>query len=849
MKIRFGTRGSKLALFQTQGIINRIKSRFPDLVSEEIVIKTLGDRVTDMPLFQVGGQGLFIKEIEEALHDGRIDIAVHSLKDVPNHLGAGLILGALSSREDPRDALISLSGLPFDRLPPGARIGTSSLRRRAQLAALRPDLTFLDMRGNLDTRLRKLEEGQADALILAAAGLTRLDLQGRITEFFAIDRLVPAVGQGILGLECRARDLPSLAPFLEVIEDPDATAAANAERTFLRRLQGGCQVPLAAHAVVVADTLSISAFLADPGGKKVARAEVSGPRRQADFLGEQAAERLLEHGAADILQEWRESVAALAPTASPPLNSFNSQISLDSAVNNGETPVLATPRPHSHRGRVFLVGAGPGDPGLITVRGLQLVRAAEVIVHDALGAVSFLDEASPQAELIDAGKRSGCHTLSQDEINAVLIRKGQEGKMVVRLKGGDPMVFGRGGEEAEALKKAGIPFEVIPGVTSAIAGPTYAGIPITHRGFTSEFAVVTGHEADTRSGNESGPPWKSLAGLRSLVFLMGVKQLPEISRHLMEAGMPPETPVALIEQATTPTQRTILGTLRTIAEIAATARITPPAIILIGQVASLRDQCSWFEKRPLFGRSIIVTRSRHQAAEFCRNLETLGARVFPFPTIRVEPLPFDTAFAPVLKHLNDIRHLVFSSVNGAELFCAHLRTAGLDGRALSGKRIICIGSVTADRFREKGLIPDFVPARFVAEEMLPAFSGTPTGEVAILGAEQSRDALAPLLSERGWKIHHLPLYRTRKEDNPNPAALEELRLGKIDAVTFSSSSTVDGFMEFISRENIVPSTIPAIAIGPITEKTVRENGLNLIGSAPVHTIPGLTAKIMEIFAA
>lgn len=307
MKVKIGTRGSKLALWQTRTVSDILRKSVPNLDLEEIIVKTLGDKVTDRPLFKVGGQGLFIKEIEEALAEKRIDLAVHSLKDVPHQLADGMSLAAVSQREDPRDVLISKSGKKLKELPENSVIGTSSLRRQAQIRAMKLNFRFTDLRGNLDTRLRKLDEGEADAIILAAAGLKRLGFDARITEYFPVETMLPAAGQGFLGLECRRSDLERLKPLLDAIEDPSARAVATAERAFLKRLQGGCQVPLAVYAIIQDGKLFIRAFLSDPEGKKLIRAELSGEPHQAEQLGTDVANELLKGGARQVLDEWRAS--------------------------------------------------------------------------------------------------------------------------------------------------------------------------------------------------------------------------------------------------------------------------------------------------------------------------------------------------------------------------------------------------------------------------------------------------------------------------------------------------------------------------------------------------------------
>jgi len=497
-------------------------------------------------------------------------------------------------------------------------------------------------------------------------------------------------------------------------------------------------------------------------------------------------------------------------------------------------------------GKVFLVGAGPGDPGLITVRGLELVRTADVIVHDQLGAPAFLAMAKPGAELIDAGKRSGDHTLPQNDINSLLVVRAKAGKLVVRLKGGDPLVFGRGGEEMDELHRAGIPFEVVPGVTSAIAGPAYAGIPITHRSCTPALAIVTGHEADGKGA--SNIPWSSLAGIGTVVFLMGVKTLASIARHLIEAGKPAETPVAVIERATSPLQRTVTGILSDIDSKAREAGIKPPALIVVGDVVRYREQLAWFEKRPLFGRTIVVTRARAQASDLSAALRARGADVIECPTIQIEPLSPNPEFDAFIENHKEYNDLVFTSVNGVDGFVSGLVERGRDLRVLAGKRIVCIGPATADAFRTRGIMPDAIPETYVAESLLPLFERRIPGRVAVLRAEQAREMLPDALRKIGYSVDVIPLYRTIYGKPDTTILVDALRSGRVDAVTFTSSSTVERFLEALDGTGIGPGSIPGVAIGPVTAETCRERGVKLVGMSGEHTIPGLVSKLDELLS-
>jgi len=493
---------------------------------------------------------------------------------------------------------------------------------------------------------------------------------------------------------------------------------------------------------------------------------------------------------------------------------------------------------------VYLVGAGPGDPGLITVRGLELVRAADVIIHDQLGTSEFIRMAKEGCELIDVGKFAGNHKVTQDGINALLVEKGRENKLVVRLKGGDPFVFGRGGEELLCLAEAGVAAEVVPGVTSAISAPCYAGIPITQRGYTASLAIVTGHEAEKDS---SDIDWSALSKIGTVVFLMGVKNLPTIVRNLIECGRSAETPVALIQNGTFPIQKTVCGTLADIVEIATTANIKPPAVTVVGEVVALREKLQWFEKRPLFGRTIVVTRSRHQASVLCLNLRELGARVIECPTIKIIQHENSEEFSSFIDESAQYEHLVFTSVNGVEGFITSLAQNGLDLRFLGGKKVICIGPATAEAFCRRGIVPDFVPDSYVAEALLPYFDQLPASSVAILRAEKARELLPEALAQKGHRVKVISLYHTEYVRPDNSEAVEELAAGRVDLVTFTSSSTVEGFAQVIKDCSVMPGSVPAASIGPITTQTCRDSGFKLRVEADEFTIPGLVAAMCEYF--
>ncbi len=483
---------------------------------------------------------------------------------------------------------------------------------------------------------------------------------------------------------------------------------------------------------------------------------------------------------------------------------------------------------------VHLVGAGPGDPGLLTVRGRELLERADVVVYDRLAPRSLLELAPPDAERIDVGKAPGRTRLKQHEINALLVEHGRAGKTVVRLKGGDPFVFGRGGEEAEALIAAGVAFEVVPGVTSAIAAPAYAGIPVTHRGVSTHVTIVTGHEDPDK--DRSGVDWGELAAVGgTLVILMGVGRLGDIARRLVEGGRSPSTPVAAVRWGTLPEQRTVRGTLADIAD----RGVKAPAALVVGHVAAL--DLGWFERRPLFGRTVVVTRAREQASSLRAELERLGARVVELPAIEISPLHFD------LPDLDSYDWVVFTSANGvAGFFERGLGAAGLDARALAGARVAAIGPGTAAALERRGLRVDVVPERFVAESLLDAMPQAGDGaRVLVPRAAVARDALLERLRDRGYDVEVLPVYETRTA-TPDPDALDLVRRGEVDAVTFTSSSTVTNFLDVVGD---LPDPRPVVvAIGPVTAETARERGLGADAVAQRHTIDGLVETLVTTLA-
>lgn len=499
-------------------------------------------------------------------------------------------------------------------------------------------------------------------------------------------------------------------------------------------------------------------------------------------------------------------------------------------------------------GIVYLVGAGPGDPGLITVKGLECIKKADVIVYDRLASPRLLVHAKPEAELIYVGKSPERHAMKQHEINQLLVEKAKQYPVVTRLKGGDPFVFGRGGEEAETLVEHGIPFEVVPGITSAVAVPAYAGIPVTHREATSNFAVVTGNEDPTKE--DSNIAWDKLAtGVGTLVFLMGMGNLSLICEKLMQYGRNPQTPVALIRWGTRPEQQTLVGTLQDIADKAQQANFKNPAVIIVGEVVKLRDKLAWFEKRPLFGKRVLVTRSREQASELSRCIEELGGEPWEFPTIQIAPpadyQPLDQAIA----NLSQYHWIIFTSVNGVKHFFNRLRELGRDIRSLQQAKICAIGPKTKEALEAYGLLVDYVPGEYRAEQIIAGLEGKvkPGERVLLPRADIARKILPQALTEMGAQVDDIITYRT-VQGAGNAGLLREMLSNKqLNILTFTSSSTVRNFVNLIGSQN-VPALLEGVtvaSIGPITSATAKELGINVTVEAKEYTIKGLIQAILE----
>ena len=596
MTYRIGTRGSRLALVQTEMVKTRLAAAYPEDSFEIVTIRTKGDVVTDRPIAAIGDSSLFTREIENALLDGRIDLAVHSMKDLAADCPAGLTLAKAWTREDPRDVLVCRSGVgSLDELPSGSVVATGSVRRDALLRRRRPDLRIVGLRGNVDTRLRKLfepaaDEPRLDAIVIAAAGLKRLGRADVITEYLGPEWMIPSPNQGQLAIELRSADA-GLKAKIDALGDDDAETAAVAERAFLRENGSDCRRPVGAWV--------------EMGNGRFTLHCVSGTT-------------------ADDLKFERRTA-----------------------------------------GTVTLVGAGPGDPDLITVKGLKAVREADAIVYDRLASDALLKAAKPDCEKIYVGKASGHHTMPQEAINALLAQTAATGRSVVRLKGGDPFVFGRGGEEMAYLAARGIPCRTIPGVTSAVAAAESVRIPVTHRGVASGFEVVTAH---AREGEPLAIDFsRMLDERRTYVFLMGLARIGEIASALRTAGRCPDTPAAVVSSATTAEERCVIGTLRDIGERVARAGLESPAVLIVGVAVGLRRELGL----PLSGRRFLVPVIEGGTTSLAQRVRALGGEVDEVTVGRI--VKIEGALSE--SDLDGVDRIVITSRNGWLGLDERMRTA------------------------------------------------------------------------------------------------------------------------------------------------------------------------------
>ena len=795
-------------MVQTEMAAEAIKKVFPSIEIEIAGFETKGDLHLDKSLSAFGSKGAFTKELEGAMMDGRIDLAVHSAKDLPVELPEGLTVGAVLQRGDSRDVWVSLRKefSEIEACRGKVIVGTGSLRRALQIRQMCNGVEIRDIRGNVPTRLKKLSEELFDGIILAAAGLKRLgylsdacdetgcfEAEGQ-TFFYEIlpkEQFFPAAGQGIIAVETRQHDCEDC---MQAIHDEQTWQMFLAERAFLKAIGGGCNEAAAVDTAVDEEKMTVRARYAADGAHM----------KEISVSGTRYGDRMKD----------RQMAVDLGCRAAQKLQS----------------------------GKVYLIGAGPGDTGLITMKGIEALKEADVIVYDHLASPSLLNTTKDEAEWIDAGKFAGHHRMKQAEIEELLIEKAMEGQTVARLKGGDPFIFGRGGEEALALAAAGIEYEVIPGVSSAYSAPAYAGIPITHRGKASSFHVITGHEDPTKEN--SSLDYEILAREEgTLVFLMGLSKLHQISERLIANGKDAHTPAAVIASGTTARQRCVTGELGRIAAISEKADIQPPAILVVGDVVSLKKEIDWQQAGSLSGKKILVTATEIIAKPLAEKIRKLGGEpvVMSLISVRAEKM---YGLKEVLVRPGK-RWLVFTSRNGVRFFFEQMKKEQVDIRSLGDSRIAVMGAGTRKELENWGCYADLVPEQSCSESLAKALCDNVQydEEICLFRAEEASDVLTKRLREKQYRVVDIPTYRTEIMWKKRELLREMLE--DVDAVTFCSASAVSAFVQMTEGHDLVAKTI---CIGPVAAQAAKKAGLHIDKVAEQYDLEGLTEALCAILS-
>lgn len=797
MVLKIGTRKSKLALAQTEIVKKKIEAAFPEIEIEIIPMSTKGDEILDRSLSTFGGKGVFTKELEEALLRGEIDLAVHSAKDIPMEFPKGLHIGAVLERANPRDVLVTTTGIRAKDLRPGSIIGTSSLRRELQMKEMNPAVSIKLLRGNVQTRIGKLEAGQYDGILLAAAGIERLGIEhtpGLHFEYLDMEEFIPAAGQGILAVETREHELEDVMRGISSIE---GTILLSCERKFLSVLGGGCNAPCGAISKIEKNILHMMAMYVDKDGER---------RTAKDFIELGSENNFLDH--ANGMKKAEDLGEKLA-----------NQIKC---------------------GKVYLIGAGPGDKGLITKKGLEYIQMADVLIYDNLVSPSIINEAKITAELIYAGKRAANHHLKQEETNQLLIEKAMEGKTVVRLKGGDPYIFGRGGEEVCALNEYNIPFEVVPGISSSYAVPAYAGIPLTHRNMASSFHVITGHEGNHKA--EVVLDYDTLAREEgTLVFMMGLGNLSNITKALMERGKNKDTKVAVVQSGTTARQKKVVGTLENIVKKVEEAGILTPAVTVVGEVVSLEETLQWYGKQKLSGKRVLITGTKAITNQLSKVLSECGAEPIEVSLLYTKPI-YSEEFHSALDRRMDFNWIVFTSVNGVEIFFQFLKDKQIDLRTVLHMKFAVIGEGTGRALKEKGIQYDYMPTKYSTYDLTKEWVSTlaKTDKLLLLRAKEASSQLTKALDDGNLYYEDIALYETvvdqRRKEDLNRIVQE------MDYITFSSASAIKAFASMINQVDQVEGKI--ICIGPVTQAQALEEGLKVYETATTYTAEGIRDVIL-----
>lgn len=778
MKYIIGSRGSRLALIQTKYVQDKLAKTYPEHTFEIQIIKTKGDKIQNKPLDKIGGKGLFVKEIEEKIISGEIHMGVHSMKDMPSTPAKGLAFTKAWKREDPRDVLILRTAKHLSDLREGAVIGTGSKRRAFQLLKQRPDLKIVNIRGNVDTRLRKMEEEKLDGIVLAAAGLIRLGMEDVITQYLEPEEMISAPAQGVLALEVR-EDQKELQEMLDVFSDEETMSEVCAERSFLEQMGGSCHTPAGARCQKTEQGYKLDAMFGNEDGSRQAYTKVYGT--DPEILAQAAVENIKKQMA----------------------------------------------------GTVYLIGAGPGDPELITVKGKEILKKADCVIYDRLIPQQLLDETKDGCEHIYVGKENHHHTMKQEQINELLAQKALQYDIVVRLKGGDPFVFGRGGEEVIYLANQGIHCEVVPGISSCIAAAELAGIPVTHRGISKGFRVVTAHD---RRNQLSDLNFASMAkSEETLVFLMGLSKLEEIKENLLKHGMNAGTPVAVISNAASTKQKTCAATLNTIQEKVKQEKLTSPAVIVVGDVVKLQKEIRKSEDTI----SHLVTKVGDQPSKLAQLLKDHGYKIKEFQTGEI-------SYKKDLiskEELAKVTYLIFTSRYGVHGFMKQMKASNLDLRNLFDKKIVVVGEKTKDVLKEYGIIADLMPEKagetglskllkqeVCAKDVIWYCKGTSGGETL-------KEILMPIC-----QVTEKIMYKNEPVHSNEMPEIKDIK-----SISFTCASSVKRFFDQIEEEEKQEwiDHIPCISIGEKTTTQLQKTGVKHILEAKDTTYQSMFDKIRE----
>ena len=813
-KIVVGTRGSILALAQAEKVKQLIEDKYLELKKsgdtrlskifggaenldvELKIIVTKGDKdLRDFQKIQGTSQkDLFVKEIEREMLENKIDLAVHSLKDMPQVTPNGLLNASFPIREDNRDVLVSRNGKKLEELPENAIVGTGSTRREKEILNLRSDVQIKPIRGNIHTRLKKLDDGEYDAIVLAAAGLKRVGLEDRITQYFRENEFIPAPGQGILCIQCREND-NKIRTLLEEINDDEVKLMCQAEREFSRIFDGGCHTPIGCSSKIDGENLTLKGMFYEEDTRILK--EITGKKYDAEKLAQELAEKIKR-----VVKMDKNKV----------------------------------------KGKVYIAGAGCGDEQLITLKLKNILEKADCVIYDRLVNPNILQYSKPGAELIYMGKENTEGGELQLKINQTIVEKAFENASVLRLKGGDPFVFGRGGEEIEALLAENIEFEVIPGITSSIAVPAYAGIPVTHRGINTSFHVFTGHTKIDGSEHD----FSIIAKLDgTLIFLMGLGNLEKIVENLVENGKKVDTPVAIIKDGTTSKQKTYTGTLGTIVEIVKENNVKSPVIIIIGEVVNLREKMQWFEKKVLSGKNILVTRNKEKQKKVADKINELGGQAVSLPLINIEYNEFE------MPDLSQYGAILFNSANSVIGFMNKIK----DMRQLANVKIGVVGAKTAEEMGNYKIIPDFYPKEYTVEHLATESVKFTNPNERVLFVVSN---ISPVDTEKydklyGRKYEKVVVYSTEQVKIEEEKVKREVR--KSDILMFLSSSTFESFVKNLGIDdlnkteklkNILDGKVIA-SIGPVTTKTIEKYGIKVNIEAEKYTEDGLLNAIEKYY--